>query len=72
MQPYTFTPAKGLYIHANSFLEIPSGTCEVMSNVLLDRDGFGEAVRHIAAELAGRLAETTEYPETIGALRHLA
>ena len=39
--------------------------------VLLEEAGFKEAVQHVAAELAGQLAETAEYPETIGAIRHL-
>jgi hypothetical protein len=39
--------------------------------VLLDREGFKEAVEHVAAELAGRLAETTEYMGTVGAIRHM-
>ena len=39
--------------------------------VLLDREGFKEAVEHVATELAGRLAETTEYIETVGAIRNM-
>lgn len=39
--------------------------------VLLDRAGFKEAVTHVATELAGKLAETAEYTETIGAISHL-
>jgi hypothetical protein len=39
--------------------------------VLLEEAGFKEAVQRVAAELAGQLAETAEYDETIGAIRHL-
>ena len=39
--------------------------------VLLDQAGFKEAVARVATELAGNLAETAEYPETVGAIRHL-
>ena len=39
--------------------------------VLLDQTRFKEAVRHVATELAGELAESTEYTETIRAISHL-
>ena len=39
--------------------------------VLLDRTRFKEVVGHVAMELGGRLAERSEYVETVGAIRHL-
>ena len=39
--------------------------------VLLDEAGFKEVIKFVAADLAGRLAETTDYTNTVGALSHL-
>jgi hypothetical protein len=39
--------------------------------VLLEEARFKEVVQHVAAELAGELADIAEYPETVGAIRHL-
>ena len=40
--------------------------------VLLDEAGFREIVTLVATDLAGQLADTMEYPETVGAIRNLA
>ncbi|MFB0535859.1 MAG: hypothetical protein ACETWR_12860 [Anaerolineae bacterium] len=39
--------------------------------VLLDRVRFKEVVGQVAMELAGRLGETADYTETVGAIRNL-
>lgn len=39
--------------------------------VLLDEAGFKEVIQFVAKDLAGRLAETTDYTDTVGAIRNL-
>ena len=39
--------------------------------VLLNEAGFKEVIQFVAKDLAGRLAETTDYTKTVGAISHL-